>query len=516
MTIRRTAAFFAFAFLASCIGICMAEEKAKEKDATFDLKEAPILKNANFAQSIWQAMSVQCSTEPFKEVKAYPKLHSKRPLYGKLQFNRTAPGKLEAPIYFVLDESGEKPPVDETPAVHEKKEKKADKTKATAKRRAAATPRKLSSYDRLVIDTNRDDDLTNDPVVKPMKNPPWNFIPNANYSYTQIDGVPPPTPTEWQAFDTASVDIDYGQGIGVKPFRLFSWFSTDDAQKNPTMRFAAGTARSGTVRIGTTEYNAFLTQRVLTGRFDCPSTSVQFLPKNPSAAGARYLVAGGHTLMQMHNIDDDFFTLLATPTGDKLTVQMYRGPFGVFRIGPGDSKTKDISFQGDFFGKNSNLTVGFARPGAKKMTECKLPVGEYVNYYLTVDYGKLRVAIGNNYFSPLKPGSAASRSIRIQEDKPVVLEFSNKPEVVFQSPAADARVKLGSDLRIATLLIDPKSNIMVRGLTDPKRMIKKTVKYRVGKEEKEYTYTTLFSYEPTVTITNSAGKNVAEGVMPFG
>ena len=77
-------------------------------------------------------------------------------------------------------------------------------------------------------------------------------------------------------------------------------------------------------------------------------------------------------------------------------------------------------------------------------------------------------------------------------------------------------MKLGSDLRIATILVDPKLGIMLRGLTDPKRTTKEKVKYRVGKEEREYTYNKVFSYDPTITIANSAGKNVAEGVMPFG
>ena len=188
-------------------------------------------------QSLWRAVSVQCTTEPFKEVKAYPKLNSKHPLYGKLQFART-PGKEEAPIYFVLDESGEQPAAVEKAAVEKKEEKSTEKAekkdkKANAKKRAARAPAavKPSSYDRLYIDANRDGDLTNDPVVKPMKNPPWNLIPAGSMGRMVIYA----TAMARVAAEKRADGLRTGRhrrglwaGVGVRPLKNFLWFTLNE------------------------------------------------------------------------------------------------------------------------------------------------------------------------------------------------------------------------------------------------------------------------------------------------
>ena len=98
--------------------------------------------------------------------------------------------------------------------------------------------------------------------------------------------------------------------------------------------------------------------------------------------------------MTMQNRGDEFYTLVASPLGDKLTVQVYDGPFGVFKVGAGDRKIKDIHFQGNFYGPNMFFTIGqsVTSPGGKPVTECKLPVGDYTTFHLTIDYGGLRAA----------------------------------------------------------------------------------------------------------------------------
>ena len=124
VTTRLLSTFLGFALLVPALANSVAtaaEEKAKTKDTVFELKEVSVFDNGVASQSLRRPTLAQCSTEPFKEVKAYPKLNSKRPLYGKLQFSCATPGKEEAPIYFVLDESGE------SPAVEEKKDESAEK-----------------------------------------------------------------------------------------------------------------------------------------------------------------------------------------------------------------------------------------------------------------------------------------------------------------------------------------------------------------------------------------------------
>jgi hypothetical protein len=551
MTTRLLSTFLGFVLLIPAFGIsaAAAEEKSKEKNATFELKEVPIFDGGNAGQSFWRAMNIQCSTTPLKEVKAYPKLNSKRPLYGKLQFARMSPGKEEAPIYFVLDESGEKPAVekkaDEKKATEETAvEKKATEEKATEKktegksaakkdlkavklrkitrRPVASKPAKPSSYDRLYIDANRDGDLTNDPVIKPMKDPPWNLIPDGMGRLMYLDGgqqQPPSVEKERMAFEPVAIDVDYGPGVGVRPFKVFSWFVLSSGQKTPVLRFAAATARKGPIKIGKGEFEVLLVQNVLTGRFDTPTTALSIMPSSKANGRGAVVAYNAESMLGMlQQNGDDFFTITATPLGDKLTVELYRGPFGVFKVAPGKGKAKNVTFQGLFRSNKASCYAGQSptNPSAKMVTECKLPVGDYPTFYLTIDYGGMNVSIGSNYYSQQQPGSPPSHGIQICADKPCVLDFGKKPDIIFQSPAADKPLKRGTDVRVATILVDPKADIMVRGLTDPKRTTKETFKYRVGKEERVFTYNKVFSYDPTITITNSAGKKVAEGVMPFG
>jgi hypothetical protein len=502
--------FCGVALLAACLAAAAVagSEKKPDKDAAvFDLQEASAFDDGAAGQALARGEYAQCSTEPFKEVKVYPKLNSKQPLYGRLQFGRSLTNRDGVAVYFVLDESGE------TPAPEVKAEAKADAKDAKAKKpakRHAVNP-KLSSYDRLYFDANRDGDLTNDPLLKPMKHPPWKSFPGYTYK-------------ERMAFELAKLDVDYGPGVGVRPFSVFPWIMVNEGEQRPmAMRFAAPVVRKGTIRIGKDEYEALLMQQfALTGRFDHPITSLKLTPKNHQTRLQSFGFES-EMLMSMRRFGDQFYTIAASPLGDKLTVTSYRGPFGLFKIGPGDRKLKDLGFAGSFRSETTALGVGpdgaDSGEAKTKMTECKLPVGDYLPSYLTVSYGGLQISLSDNYHAEghsRDMGRRRTYAIRIRADKPFLFDFSNKPAIVFASPATDKPVKLGDDVRVAAVLTDPKLDIMIRRLDDPSKKKKETVKYRVGKEMKEYTYERSLSLDPTVTITNSAGKKVAEGVMPFG
>ena len=103
--------------------------------------------------------------------------------------------------------------------------------------------------------------------------------------------------------------------------------------------------------------------------------------------------------------------------------------------------------------------------------------------------------------------------MHIRKDKPFVLDFSNKPEVLFASPAKDQAFKPGDEIRVAAVLVDPALDIMIRGLADTKRSQKVTLKIADGRES---SYEQPLSLDPIVTITDSSGKTVSEGKMPFG
>ncbi|MGD0516956.1 MAG: hypothetical protein ABSA26_05410, partial [Thermoguttaceae bacterium] len=359
----------------------------------------------------------------------------------------------------------------------------------------------------LYFDANHDLDLTNDPVLKPMKNPPWHALP-------------PWAVKEKTAFDYLNVDFDYGSGVGVKPFRIFPWFTLGEDGKSSTMHFVTTVARQGWITMGNHQYDALLAQPyAVSGRFDPPYTALYLIPMfSRNAIDSDGF--GGNMLMTVHRIDGELYTVAASPLGDKLIVKPYRGDYGVFKVGPGNRDIKDISFQGAFGSQTMAITFrpDYNLPEEKqeKIKECKLPVGDYLPKYITIEYGRLRIGFSDNYHSdgkPLNPERKRTYGIKIRKDKPIVFDFSNKPEVLFASPAKDKTFKPGEEVSVKAVLIDPVLDIMIRRLSDTTGKKKETTKDGNGRE---FTSERELSLDPTVTITDSSGKKVAEGTMPFG
>jgi len=143
-------------------------------------------------------------------------------------------------------------------------------------------------------------------------------------------------------------------------------------------------------------------------------------------------------------------------------------------------------------------------------------VGDYYPAMLTIAFGNLRLGISNNYHADRQPGRAAGEpvyGIRIRKDKPFVLDFSNPPAVLLASPAKDAVFKRGDEVKVAAVLIDPVLDVMIRDLDDTSHEVKKEL--RGGPNETRSVQMPL-SLDPKVVITDSSGKTLAEGVMPFG
>ena len=80
----------------------------------------------------------------------------------------------------------------------------------------------------------------------------------------------------------------------------------------------------------------------------------------------------------------------------------------------------------------------------KATTSCRVPVGDY-KPDIMVEYGRLRFMISRS--QPRKLGSEFY-GIKIRKHKPYVLDFSNRPEVMFAAPSKDTRVKVGGTLRV--------------------------------------------------------------------
>jgi hypothetical protein len=141
-------------------------------------------------------------------------------------------------------------------------------------------------------------------------------------------------------------------------------------------------------------------------------------------------------------------------------------------------------------------------------------VGDYLPEYLTLEFGRLRLALSQNYHSEGKRQSREGRpsvyGITIRKDRSFVLDFSNQPDVMFTSPVNHQRVKLGDNLSVMAVLVDPKLDLMIRNVDDTSR------KQTKDAEGKPLGYERNLSLDPTVIITRANGEKVAEGVMPFG
>jgi len=104
-------------------------------------------------------------------------------------------------------------------------------------------------------------------------------------------------------------------------------------------------------------------------------------------------------------------------------------------------------------------------------------------------------------------------SLEIRKDRPCVLDFSEKAEMQFLAPTKEVVFKPGDTVRLAAMLAIPGKNLQLSGLTDTSKKIGE-MKWMV--ENKLQTAPRYASLEPEVVITNSAGKKLGGGKMPFG
>jgi len=454
-----------------------------------------------------------CSATPNPGVKAYPKLNSKRPLYGSVLFRRD-PSKpsAAAKFDFVLDQSHPpKQPEGEQPAASE-----GAKARPPEGEKAKALPEKPGSapagdaavqfeYDRLYLDANRDLDLTNDPPIALKKEIP--------------PGLPRPTlgRTELRVFDYVSLSLDDDPAAKGRPVRLLPMFT--GYQNRGYLTFMPASLWKGEVRVGEKTYEAILApSSVALGRFDQASTMLFLHPAG--APQGRRSYGGFDTLGTVRQLEGELYTFSATPSGDQLTLRPYAGDCGVFEVSAGGRELKKLGVAGILRSKDSMFPLGpmtFPVP-SEKLPRHKLPVGDYYPVSLSVDYGPLTIALQPAQAFEDRTGQRQARppqySVAVCKEKPFVLDFSGKPAVTFVNPPKEQTFKPGDQVRIEAMLVDPASKMMIRGLQDTTRKIGE-LKY-LDEDGKPLLLPRYASLDPTVVITDSSGKRVAEGIMPFG
>ena len=229
---------------------------------------------------------------------------------------------------------------------------------------------------------------------------------------------------------------------------------------------------------------------------------------------------GSWSLHSTHLLNGKFYEFMLIENGSKLAGRPYTGELGTFKLGKGNRELKEIKMSGSLkqAGDRSAPIGKASKNWDDNVTECSIPVGDYTPYIMSVTYDNLRISVSYNYYN----GPGGKRSLdnivygmSVRKDKPYVLDFSNEPAVIFTKPKKRGQsFGLGSEIAIAAVLIDPKLNVMIRGMDDTSAKVEEDIKDADGNVVTKRTKDK--SLDPTVVIARSDGEIVAEGVMPFG
>ena len=229
---------------------------------------------------------------------------------------------------------------------------------------------------------------------------------------------------------------------------------------------------------------------------------------------------GSWSLHSYHKIDDKFFEFMLIEEGTKIAARSYKGELGVIKVGKGGRELEKVEFNGSVYqqGKVSAPIGTIKEHWTSPVPECEIPVGDYTAHIMDVIYDNLSITISNNYHTNAQGqsrGKGIVYGMQVRKDKPYVLDFSNKPMVVFDEPSmSKTSFSRGEEIKFAAVMIDPKLDIMIRRLNDTSVKVEKEYKDNDGKVI--HTAKVPKSLDPKVVIARADGEVIAEGVMPFG
>jgi len=447
------------------------EEHAKQ--LVFDLHEVSVFDlNDEISREFLRGQMIICDNQsnrvwPCK----YPDFESDKPLYGSVGFSGRFAGSVppSGMYYLAIDES-------------------------------AGTG---TGYDRLYFDCDSDGDLSDEKPLKSLKDPPRSALMQYSSADLQV------------CFESFELTFDYGSA-GKHAVEIMARLMAHD--RPPRLTFFATKLRRGEIEIGDAKYEALLGYGYSVGMpFDKPGTIFHLIPKSSPQDPSRW--SGANQLSSMQLLGGDYYRFTTTPLGDKLFARPYKGQFGVFEVGAGGRDVQKVTVQGSLRSKDTAVAVGteLERDRPKPTKSCRLPEGDYLPAFLTIELGNVTIAVSDNYHSDGRPrgGLAKNRvyGIEIRKDKPFVLDFANKPEVLFASPAENTQVRPGGTLQVKAVLIDPELDMMIRRIYDASK--KEKFEYDTPDGQK-HSVDRPVSLEPRVIITRANGEKVAEGVMPFG
>jgi len=413
-----------FVILCLAIPLSLFGCKKQSEEQVFELDEVSAFEVPE--ELHWAFVSGQpayCNELPDPNVMKYPTLKSDKPLYGSIQlpseFHQKASGLL---YHFVIDES-------------------------------AGTNQ---GYDRLYFDLNRDMDLTNDPLLLPQDTPPKGAILEVSTAKQQV------------YFHCIDIPLDFGPE-GYRPLEILPRLIMREGE-NSLLAFVTTKARKGKIQIAGHKYDVWLGHnRRITGSFDRPSTGLHLIPDGDLS---RHTQRDPIWLMFIRKIGRIHYCFSAAPSGNKLIVKPYKDKYGTLKISTGGRDIRKTKISGhvgsgsDEWSIDTIIPIG-GKPNRwgerKAVPSDRVPIGDYM-LWLEVYLDRLHLTISNNIHSDGKRAAKLDGPhmfpVKIREDKPFVLDFSDKPKIIFVAPAMNHNLKLGEELKVEAVLTDPVLDIM--------------------------------------------------------
>ena len=515
--LEKRAIFWAIAILV--LTISTRPISAETTAAVFEMEEVCVFDDPGISGRFISGVGADTDFEPLTEVKSYPVFKSEKVLYGSVRLGRELfrpeSGKL---FYFAIDQS-------------------------------EGTD---TGYDRFYFDLNGDSVLAKDEVLSAQDAPPEGALGRITSAEKHI------------CFEHLTLSLD-SSSADLLPVEIMPRL-TLLKDTGRLMRFVAAKARKGPVEIAGHKYNAFLGHPYfIYPAYDHPGTSLYLIPEKGPTHSSLFM----NFLITMHQIDGKLYCFSAAPDGSKITVKPYDGKFGTFKIRYRQLLGPNKNIYGALASNEAIVQIGSPdnlRDG-KKLSSVKILVGDYLPMHLNIYLDNMLINISDNYHSDGKPRDGSKEKvfgIKIREDKPFVLNFANDPEVIIATPAKDAPIKPGDELKVAAVLIDPILDIMIRGLAINRDygevflsirshmlivplfvvlllvsifLRKLRRRYRIllslasvivllviaaviiilySMVPKEGGYSSYSDIIPQVTVKNATGRIVASGSMPFG
>jgi len=358
-----------------------------------------------------------CTNEAVGDV-TYPAFSSDKPLYGQLPVDMSFGDHGAGALYhFALDESG-----------------------GTG-----------AGYDRLYIDRDRDADLSDEPAIAPLDDVPEGALLTRSWIEQQV------------CFDYVTFS-SLGDANEIHSVQTMPRLTVSD-EDYALLWFVATKAYGGEVEIAGQRYDVTMGNSYPLGtRWDRPETFLKLHSQDESARLPQWLLSD--YLMAMHKIDGSYWRLSTTPAGDRLFVAPYDGGLGTITTGSSWRFGGKRGLAGVLMAKDRAVLVG-DNDRLEPVSSCRIPVGDYTPCMVVVYKGPLLIDVSENYHSdgePRRRDTPLAYGLKIRRDKPCVLDFSGRAEVLFALPARGTRLKPGEELTVNAVLVDPKLDIMIRGL----------------------------------------------------